>query len=392
MSDVDLDELRSELDDFAQSKKSSVRSAAEERIIAGFEEIERFVKEYDRFPQHGDDCPIFERLYAVRLDRLRKSPEYREILEPLDSHGLLDTCNDVVRDTEDITDEELLATLKVERDPKDNITQLNYVRSRQEIKAAEEIAQRTPCEDFEEFQPLFEGVQQQLTTGERQTVKYQDNAEVQLGDWFILDGHKVLVAQMGEMFTSDYGRTDCRLRVIYDNGTESNLLLRSLQRALNKDKTSRRISKIDFGPLFSQTNLSDSPVTGSIYVLRSDSDHPFIAKNRSIIHKIGVTTGDVKTRVANAQKDPTYLLADVEIVCTFKLEAINPQRLEALLHKFFAAARLEVNLPDRFEIPVQPREWFLVPLEVIEQAIEKVQDGTLTQFQYDPETASLRQV
>ena len=403
-TDEDL-ELLAELGVEIAPEPSQPRSPREERIIAGFEDIERFVEVHGRLPQPGADRDIFERLYAVRLQRLRNSEDCRTLLEPLDSRGLLNPDNDATFPLDDDLDDghrdaALLASLGVDATDDDDVTKLTHVRSRsvapgksrQEIKAAEEIAQRTPCEDFEEFQPLFEGVQQQLTTGERQTVKYQDNAEVQLGDWFILDGHKVLVAQMGEMFISDYGRTDCRLRVIYDNGTESNLLLRSLQRALNKDKTSRRISKIDFGPLFSQTNLSDSPVTGSIYVLRSDSDHPFIAKNRSIIHKIGVTTGDVKTRVANAQKDPTYLLADVEIVCTFKLEAINPQRLEALLHKFFAAARLEVNLPDRFEIPVQPREWFLVPLEVIEQAIEKVQDGTLTQFQYDPETASLRQV
>ena len=231
-----------------------------------------------------------------------------------------------------------------------------------------------------------------MESGVRQTLKYQDNAAVTQGDLFILDGHKVLVADMGELFVGDHGRPDARLRVVYDNGTESNLLLRSLQRALNKDKVSRRITNPDLGPLFSQTEEANDVQTGYIYVLRSQSDDPFIAQHRSIIHKIGVTGGDVKKRVANAEKDPTYLLAGVEIVATFKLDNINRTKLEALLHKFFDSARLDVELQDRFGIPVKPREWFLLPLGVIESAIEKIKEGTLDQYQYEPKTASLRRL
>lgn len=170
--------------------------------------------------------------------------------------------------------------------------------------------------------------------------------------------------------------------------------MRSLQRALNKDKASRRITNPDLGslPLFSQVETADDLPTGYIYVLRSQSDHPFIAENRSVIHKIGVTGGDVKSRIANAKKDPTYLLADVEIVATFKLANINRKKLEALLHKVFDNTRLELELKDRFGTPVQPREWFLVPLEVIEVVIEKIKEGTVDQFRYDPKTARLTQL
>ena len=120
------------------------------------------------------------------------------------------------------------------------------------------------------------------------------------------------------------------------------------------------------------------------------SDHPFIIENRSVIHKIGVTSGDVKKRIANAKKDPTYLLADVKIIDTFKLVSINPKKLEALLHNFFDSARLELALLERFGILVQPKEWFFVPLEVIEEVIEKIKEGNLDQFHYDRETLSLR--
>jgi hypothetical protein len=390
-TDEDL-ELLAELGVDLAPEQSGQHSAKEERIIAGFEEIERFVAEQGRLPQHGEEHDIFERLYAVRLDKLRESEECRAVLEPLDSRGLLDVQADTSLASEaEIDDETLLISLGIDPASDQDVTQLTHVRSRQEIKAAEDIAQRTPCQDFDDFKPLFDKVQRELKMGERQTLKYQDNADVNQGDLFILDGQKVMVAEMGDPFVNDYDRQDRRLRVVYDNATESDLLLRSLQRALNKDKASRRITSPDLSslPLFSQVAAADDLATGYIYVLRSQSEHPFIVENRSVIHKIGVTIGDVKRRVASAKKDPTYLLADVEIVATFKLANINSNGLETLLHKFFGSARLDLELKDRFDIPVKPQEWFFVPLNVIEEAIEKIQAGTIDRFRYNLDTASL---
>ncbi len=391
VTDEDL-ELLGQLGVETESAPSGGRSAREQRIIAGFEEIERFVEEHGRLPEHGETRDIFERLYAVRLDRLRESAECRVVLAGLDSGGLLGTLEEQPESSrlrEDPSDEELLASLGVKAGVADDVTKLVHVRPREEIKAAEEIAQRNPCKDFEEIKPVFEKVQRELDAGNRQTLKYQDNAEVKKGDLFILDGQKIMVADMGEPYVNDYGRPDRRLRVVYDNGTESDLLVRSLQRALNKDKVSRRITEPNLGPLFSDEEAEDDLLTGYIYVLQSKSEHPFVAKNRSVIHKIGVTGGDVKSRIANAKKDATYLLADVEIVATFKLANINRKRLEALLHKFFNKARLDLELKDRFGFQVEPKEWFLVPLGAIEEAIEKLKDGTIDKFRYDPESARL---
>ena len=390
ITDEDL-ELLGELGVEAEAQQTGGSSAREQRIIAGFEEIGRFVQEQGRHPEHGEDRDIFERLYAARLDRIRESAECREILKDLDSQGLLGVGDEVHsgRVKEEPTDEELLASLGAKVAPAEDLTQLVHVRSREEIKAAEEIAQRNPCEDFGEFQPIFEKVQRELEAGQRHTLKYQDNAEVKKGDLFILDGQKVIVADLADPFVSDYGRPDRRLRVVYDNGTESDLLVRSLQRALNKDKASRRITDPDLGPLFSDEEQEDDLPTGYVYVLRSKSEQPFVAKNRSVIHKIGVTRGDVKARVANAKKDPTYLLAEVEIVATFKLSNINRKRLEALLHKFFGSARLDLELKDRFGGQVEPREWFLVPLKAIEEAIEKLKEGSIGNYRYDATTAEI---
>lgn len=372
-----------------EARKTGGLSAREQRIIAGFEEIGRFVEEHGRRPEHGESRDIFERIYAVRLDQIRKSPECREVLKEMDPHGLLDADaeapSSVVR--EEPSDAELLEALGV--DSGGDVTELVHVRSREEIKAAEEVAQRNPCKDFEDFRPIFEKVQRELTSGIRQTLKYKDNAEVNVGDIFILDGQKVLVAGKGEQFTNYYGRPDCRLRVIFDNGTESDLLMRSLQRALNKDKASRRITEPDLGPLFSDEEEEGDQETGFIYILRSKSEHPFVAEHRAVIHKIGVTGGDVKARITNAKKDPTYLLADVEVVATFKLSNINRKKLEALLHRFFGSARLDLELKDRFGSQVEPKEWFLVPLDAIEEAIGKLKEGSIGSFRYDSKKAEI---
>jgi len=390
INDEDI-ELLGELGVEVEPATIGGRTAKELRVIAGFEEIERFVAEHGRLPEHGESRDIFERLYAVRLDRIRASAECRGVLSGLDSRGLLgpDTEGRDCRVEEAPTDEALLAALGVPQEPADDLTKLVHVRPREEIKAAEEIAQRNPCKDFAEFKQRFEKVQQDLSSGMRHTLPYKDNAETKKGDLFILDGQKVIVAEMGDSFVSDYGRPDRRLRVVYDNGTESDLLLRSLQRALNKDKASRRITEPDLGPLFSDAEEADDLPTGYIYVLRSKSDNPFVAEHRSVIHKIGVTGRDVKNRIANAKKDPTYLLADVEIVATFKLANINRKRLEALLHRFFGKARLDLELKDRFGDQVEPREWFLIPLPVIEEAIQKLMQGTIESFRYDPVSARL---
>jgi hypothetical protein len=367
------------------------RTVREQRIIAGFEEISGFVEEHGRTPEHGEDKDIFERLYAVRLDCIRQSSECRDVLKCLDSRGLLGGDNRAQGDNiaEAASDDELLAALGVEDAEDSDVTRLTHVRSRGEIRAAEEIALRKKCEHFEEFRPIFDKVQRELESGIRTTVEYKDYADIKKGDMFILGGQKVIVAELGEKFMADYERENRRLRVIFDNGTENRYLLRSLLRALYKTPGSRRITEPSAGPLFSEVEEEDDLATGYIYVLRSQSDHPFIAKNRSIIHKIGVTGGDVKSRVANAKKDPTYLLADVEIVATFKLANVNRKALEALLQKFFGRARLDLELKDRFGSQVEPREWFLVPLPVIDEAIQKIKEGALGSFQYDPETARL---
>jgi hypothetical protein len=372
--------------------KQAARTPREERIIAGFEEIQRFYQEHGRLPLHGEDRDIFERLYAVRLDRLRELEECRTLLGPLDHQGLLNIheWEEARAGNEDVEDAELLAMLGVESAASD-ITRLQHVRSSVEKRVAEDVASRQPCADFARFKPLFAQVQRDLDDGVRHARPFGLKAEIEPGRFFILGGQKVYVAAMGEPFMQEYGDRDARLRVIFDNGTESNMLMRSLQRALTKDEAGRRITEPHPGPLFEGIAEEEDHASGTIYVLRSQSALPVIAENRELIHKIGVTGMPVERRIANAKLDPTYLMADVEVVATYELYNINRSKLENLIHRIFGSARLDIEVKDRFGHPVVPREWFLVPLHVIDEAVEKIRDGTITRYLYDTATAALVQ-
>ena len=397
MSDLDLDELRGELADFAQPEKKVGRGPREERIIAGFEEIQRFTDEHGRAPQHGEDRDIFERLYAVRLDRLRALEECRLLLAPLDRQGLLSNAEDdaPAMPAEEMDADALMAELAGAAGASE-ITELRHVRSTAEKRAAEEIANREPCPDFERFKPLFEQVRIDLDSGVRTTRQFVKDAgflkaDIIEGQFFILGGQVAYVAEVGETFRAPNGETDARLRVVYSNGTESNLLRRSLQRALYKDEAGRRITEPSAGPLFAGESDDEDIASGTIYVLRSKSDHPLVSANRDVLHKIGVTGGDITRRLANARLDPTFLMAEVEVVATYTLYNINRVKLENLIHRIFAPAQLDIEIKDRFGNPVVPREWFLVPRFVVDDAVERIKDGTITDYIYDPAAARLVQ-
>ncbi len=214
-------------------------------------------------------------------------------------------------------------------------------------------------------------------------------AGIQKVEYFIVQGQMAYVAEVGEDFRTQYDRRDSRLRVIYDNGTESDLLMRSFQRALHRDAAGRLITNPDTGPLFAQDPADYDLASGTIYVLRIKSDHPVVTANRDVLRKIGVTGGKVDTRIANANLDPTFLMSDVEVIATYELYNINRVKLENLIHRVFDPAQLDIEIQDRFGNSVKPREWFLVPLFVVNEVIERIKDGTVTQYVYDPTAARL---
>lgn len=391
--DFDDEALLADLGIEPAKVKASTYTALEERLIEGFEDILRFVEAHGRVPQHGESRDIFERLYAVRLGRLRAMPQARQVLARMDNAGLLGESHAMSSSLSDeLDDEALLAELGTHATPAEgDITRLRHVASHVERRAAEEIANRIRCGDFEKYEPLFDKVRRDLESNERRIVALDERSldEIQQGTFFIIGGQMAYVAEEKDEFRTDYNRRDMRLRVIYENGTESDLLQRSLQRALHRDRVARLISDPVAGPLFGDTMGADDTESGTIYVLQSLSDHPFVAKHRDLVHKIGVTGGKVETRISAARDDPTYLLASVAIVATYKLAQINRAKLENIFHKIFAPAQLDLTIEDRFGKPVKPREWFLVPLQAIDDAVRRIRDGSITKFVYDPKSARL---
>lgn len=390
MSDLNLDELAAELSEFAAPEARGGRPPREERIVAGFEEVQRFVAQHGRAPNHGADQDIFERLYTVRLERLRALPECRALLAPLDHQGLLGGTATAAEPSPTINIEDLAAELAGSAEV-DDITVLRHVRTSADKRVAEEIADRKRCEDFEKLKPLFERVEADLKTGLRQSQPIEAGRRaIEVGDFFVLDGITLYIAEVGEPLKTTAGEVDRRLRVVFANGTESNLLLRSLQRAFYNDHAARRLVSPESGQLsFGGELEADDVESGTIYVLRSLSAHPYVAQHRDLIHKIGVTGGKVEGRIADAEHNATYLLAKVEVVATYHLAGINRTRMEKLFHRLFASARLSITIKDRFGHPVQPQEWFLVPLFVVDEAVERIKDGTITSYVYDPKAARL---
>jgi len=385
MSNLDLDELEAELGGPLEVKATPELSPEQARVVAGFEEIVKFYSEHDRAPQHGENRDIFERLYAARLDALRRQPRFHDLLADLDAQGLLQTPDS---DLETLDEDALLQELG---GLDEDITNLRHVKPRSEIRTSpEDIAERKRCADFAKYEPLFEQIAGDLKRGIRQTRPFGKDTQIKAGQFFVVGGQFAYIASVGEKLRAPNGEWDARLRVIYSNGVESDLLRRSLQRALYKDDAGRRVTEPEAkaGPLFEQPD-ADAGESGTIYVLRSHADLPLIRENRELVHKIGVTGGKVETRISNAKNDPTFLLADVEVVATYELFNINRSNLENLIQKFFDPARLDIEIVDRFGKPVKPREWFLVPLNVIDEIVARIEDHTITEYRYDAESAAL---
>lgn len=381
-------ELADAFSDLAESEKAPASaSRLERRLITGFEDILVFVDAHGRAPVDAAGRDIFERMYACRLEALREHPLREALLDPEDRHGLFQAPPPTDVQAE-LSPAELAAAF-ADLDS-DGFDELRFVRSTEERKAAEEIAASTPCADFETFEPLLQQVQEQLSTGLRGSSPFEGWGNIEQGDFFILGGQLAYVAEKSEEWMQDYGKPDARLRVIFANRTENNLLMRSLARALQRDERGRRVHRPDDGPLFSGEFDEGDQRSGTIYVLRSKSTRPYISENRELVHKIGVTSSKIERRIVDAVNQPTFLLAEVEVVATWDLANIERHRLERLLHEIFAPARLDLEIEDRFGKKVRPREWFVVPIGAIEEAVARIMDGSIRDYVYDPKVAGFR--
>jgi hypothetical protein len=255
---------------------------------------------------------------------------------------------------------------------------------------ADFIARRKPCKDFDKYEQLLKDVQKDLVEGKRKLIDFkQDNLQekafyVHNGVLFYLEeiniSHKEHYKEDGTRVRED-GRTRC----IFENGTESNMLKRSVEKILyaNGRVVTENIDKVNEGFLESFSSITDADEeAGYIYVLKSKSSDERISSIRNL-YKVGYSKIDVEERIKNAEKEPTYLMAPVRIKGAWKCYNMNPQKLEQLLHNFFGNSCLEIDVFDEKGKRHTPREWFIAPFEVIEQAIELIINGKIVKYRYD---------
>ncbi|MCP3385930.1 GIY-YIG nuclease family protein [Bradyrhizobium sp. CCGUVB4N] len=382
MSKPTLDDLLSGSDPLLNVKLTTKTvSSEQQRIVDTFAEVNTFIDRHKRKPGDTDKPSVSERALRMKLNGLLNDPAVHETLLPHDRHALLPAAPAQPPQTlDDIFDDDLLKT------PQDDIFDLVHVKPA--AARPDEVAERQVCAEFDKFKPLFEQCVREMAESKRKAIPFANEQEIGAGEFFILNGVLVYVAEVGETHIRN-GKKNARLRLIFDNGTEGNNLLRSLATELYKDPNGRRVTTTDMGPLFTDVPATGDTQTGMIYVVKSLSDDPEIRKLDGVLHKIGFTSGKMEIRIQNAKDDPTFLMAPVHPVTTYTLYNIDRVRLEHLLHDFFAAARLDIEITDRFGKKVRPREWFLLPPSIIGEAVARLKDGSIVNYRYDRDDGTL---
>lgn len=348
----------------------------EERLVSSYEEILTFYEQNNKEPQPGN-CVQESSLY-FRLKGIRENADKINILLKHDRCGLLQKPKEKeIKTIEDIFSSDTLGILESDAE---NIFTLKHVPK--ETTMPEYVASRKPCKDFKNFEQLFKQCQIDIRVRKRKVYPFKNEQQITKGHFFVLKGVLLYVADVGKK-ELEKGKLNARLRCIFENGTESDMLLRSLAAELYK--YGRRVTEHDEKMLDRLKGITEEDEeSGFIYVLKSKSKEPKI-NNIKCLFKIGYSKIPVEERIKNAEQEPTYLMAPVAIAATFRCYNMNPQKLEQLLHNFFGNSCLNLDVFDNNGQRHTPREWFIAPLEVIEQAIEFIITGEIVGYRYDAE-------
>lgn len=255
---------------------------------------------------------------------------------------------------------------------------------------ADYVARAKLCEDFWKYRPLFRKVHQELKQGRRSLVKVSKTISLQAGHYYVVDGQLLLLESIEKKHESSNHLPDGRTRCIYENGTESDILLQTLRKSVVGNgyavTESQEESESKF---FASTELTESDkVTGYIYVLKSLSENPAISSQKNL-YKIGFSTNTVEERIANSEHDPTYLMAPVKIMASYKVVNMHSQKFEDLVHQMLQSVRFHVTVIDDEGTSHEPKEWFVVPLNVVNAIVGKIMDGTIVNYKYNPEMQCL---
>lgn len=364
------------------------RTTSSDRLAAGFQEILAFFEANGRLPE---DTPAEASLFH-KWTGLLKSEKKIERCRPFDDLGILPQTEQTLEEPQaeyhrELTEEEQLEAILNDpllADIEDGadlglFDVPEYMRQRLEArKEAEYVGKRRPCEDFDKYADGFKEIQQGLKSGKYKLVKFSET-NLKVGRYFVEQGIIGYLAAFEQEAQNNLGRVDGRTRVIYENGSEADIKFRTITKNLSVDGYSimdcSEMTPEEFEQCFT---LSDKDIeSGTIYVLRSKSSRPEIAAIKDL-YKIGFTATSVESRIANAKNEPTYLCADVEVVATWKVYNVKSSTFEALIHKLFAPLQFQVTVDGH-----RPKEWFIVPLKVINEAVNAIISGK--PIEYNPQ-------
>jgi hypothetical protein len=375
-------------DDFgildAIETRSNTKSESE-RLIESFQEINVFFEKYKREPLANN---IAEFKLLSRLKSFKSDNNKIELLKNYDIYNILNYKKIEINSVNDILENDDLGILDM--DDSVNIFKLKSIPSSKNREETDFVARRKPIKDkdFQIYETAFKKTHQELKSGIRKLTDFKDvDQNLEQGKYYILDGLLLFLekADIEDRKIKDRIRKDGRTKIIFENGTISNMLYRSLGKALyNNGKIVTDTDTAIETQLYKNVNMvnEDDVESGWIYILKSKSSHKDIA-NIKDLYKIGYSKTDVKERIKNAAKEPTYLMADVHLISTIQCYNVNPQKFEQLLHRFFGEVCLNVDIHDNKGRRLTPREWFIVPIEIINQAIDLILSGKIVNYKYD---------
>tara|TARA_B100000795_G_scaffold260564_1_gene236573 strand:+ start:94 stop:1251 length:1158 start_codon:yes stop_codon:yes gene_type:complete len=352
-------------------KVSAITS--DEMLVQSFVEIQEFYSTHKRPPEESTD--IKERQLWMRLSHIKNDYEKCMALKEHDTWGLLDKVKEI-ETIDDVLDSDPLGILSSDVDDEPDIFTHNFTKTMSEREKADFVSRRKRSKDFDKFESMFKTIHQDLVAQRRKTLKFHLN-HLEKGNFFIHNGMLLLLNNYNDLQRDKTRMYDGRTHVIFENGTESNMLYQSLRKILEKDGKSVSALNLNFNAI----EIGDN-ATGYIYILKSLSDNPEI-RALDNLYKIGYTSNTVAERIKNAKSDPTYLMADVESIAEFKTFNVNPQKLEDLIHTFFNRVKLDIKIKDDNGNIKSPNEWYIVPLSIIKKAIELIISGEVTNHRYD---------
>jgi predicted DNA-binding transcriptional regulator len=376
--------------------KTSTLKTDEERLIDSFEEINLFIDKNDREPNKSS---MSEYGLMAKLKNFRGNEDQKKILKPFDRHNLLGHVEMEKQSIDDILNDDDLGLLEPDKDL--DIFKFKHTPKPEDRAEADFVAQRKPMKekDFEKYEKMFLQVHKEIKEGKRK-IKPFTNIEKNLhvGDFYLMNGIMLylesanLKKEEWEQKSGNRVRVEGRTRTVFENGTYSNMLYRSLGKQIQKDGKliTNTYEKIEHDLFVNSGLVKEEDVqSGWIYVLKTKSTKKELAGIKDL-YKIGFSSGSVDDRIKNAKNEATYLFADVKKIATYKVYNRNADKLEGLLHRFFAKACLDIDLYNEQGQRLNPREWFVVPFEVIEETIQLILNENIVNYEYDTETKKIK--